>query len=59
MFSMSFISFGFLFCGRGTLDTNILCYFSLCRTRRNELAIKGTIIFDANSTITVSPVNFQ
>eukprot|EP01018_Ginkgo_biloba_P031449 Gb_18894 [translate_table: standard] len=29
------------------------------RARRNELAPKGTIIFDANSTITVSPVNFH
>ncbi|EEF41984.1 conserved hypothetical protein [Ricinus communis] len=29
------------------------------KTRRNEPAIKGTIIFDANSTITVSPVNFH
>eukprot|EP00252_Welwitschia_mirabilis_P011038 TRINITY_DN2482_c0_g1_i2.p1 TRINITY_DN2482_c0_g1~~TRINITY_DN2482_c0_g1_i2.p1 ORF type:complete len:531 (-),score=150.81 TRINITY_DN2482_c0_g1_i2:306-1799(-) len=27
------------------------------RTRRNELTTKGTIIFDANSTITLSPVN--
>ncbi|XP_042005913.1 uncharacterized protein LOC121754654 [Salvia splendens] len=25
--------------------------------RRNELAVKGTITFDANSTITISPVN--
>lgn len=59
MFSMSFIPFGFLCFRRGALATNLLCYFSLCRTRRNEPAIKGTIIFDANSTITVSPVNFQ
>ncbi|KAF2290676.1 hypothetical protein GH714_014963 [Hevea brasiliensis] len=29
------------------------------KTRRNEPTVKGTIIFDANSTITVSPVNFQ
>ncbi|KAH0930105.1 hypothetical protein HID58_015832 [Brassica napus] len=29
------------------------------KTRRNEPAIKGTILFDDNSTITVSPVNFQ
>ncbi|KAH0886527.1 hypothetical protein HID58_062623, partial [Brassica napus] len=29
------------------------------KTRRNEPAIKGTILFDENSTITVSPVNFQ
>ncbi|XP_028751953.1 switch-associated protein 70 isoform X1 [Neltuma alba] len=29
------------------------------KTRRNEPTIKGTIIFDANSTITVSPVNFH
>ncbi|XP_010272297.1 PREDICTED: calcium-binding and coiled-coil domain-containing protein 1 isoform X2 [Nelumbo nucifera] len=28
-------------------------------TRRNEAVVKGTIIFDANSTITVSPVNFH
>ncbi|GMY09225.1 switch-associated protein 70-like isoform X2 [Fagus crenata] len=27
--------------------------------RRNEPTVKGTIIFEANSTITVSPVNFQ
>ncbi|RVW82256.1 hypothetical protein CK203_041729 [Vitis vinifera] len=27
--------------------------------RRNEVAVKGTIIFDAYSTITLSPVNFQ
>ena len=31
----------------------------LHRIRRNEATIKGTIIFDANSNITVSPVNFQ
>lgn len=29
------------------------------KTRRNEPTVKGTIIFDANSTITVSPVNFH
>ncbi|WVY90509.1 hypothetical protein V8G54_036023 [Vigna mungo] len=29
------------------------------KIRRNEPSVKGTIIFDANSTITVSPVNFQ
>ncbi|KAK4278940.1 hypothetical protein QN277_016712 [Acacia crassicarpa] len=29
------------------------------KIRRNEPTIKGTIVFDANSTITVSPVNFQ
>ncbi|XP_031505204.1 uncharacterized protein LOC116267552 [Nymphaea colorata] len=29
------------------------------KTRRNEPAIKGTIIFDANSTISISPVNFH
>lgn len=29
------------------------------KARRNETAVKGTIIFDANSTITVSPVNFH
>ncbi|XP_034915079.1 uncharacterized protein [Populus alba] len=29
------------------------------KTRRNEPAVKGTIIFDANSTITASPVNFH
>lgn len=29
------------------------------KTRRNDPAIKGTIIFDANSTITISPVNFH
>ncbi|PON52067.1 Rho GTPase activating protein [Parasponia andersonii] len=29
------------------------------KIRRNEPAVKGTIIFDANSTITVSPVNFH
>ncbi|OAY60678.1 switch-associated protein 70 isoform X1 [Manihot esculenta] len=29
------------------------------KTRRNEPTAKGTIIFDANSTITVSPVNFH
>ncbi|GAV59990.1 PH domain-containing protein [Cephalotus follicularis] len=29
------------------------------KTRRNEPTIKGTIIFDANSTITISPVNFH
>lgn len=29
------------------------------RARRNEPTIKGTIIFDANSTISISPVNFQ
>lgn len=29
------------------------------RIRRNEVAVKGTIIFDAYSTITLSPVNFQ
>ncbi|KAJ6709091.1 SERINE/THREONINE-PROTEIN KINASE [Salix koriyanagi] len=27
--------------------------------RRNEPAVKGTVIFDANSTITASPVNFH
>ncbi|KAB5568413.1 hypothetical protein DKX38_002206 [Salix brachista] len=29
------------------------------KTRRNEPAVKGTVIFDANSTITASPVNFH
>ncbi|XP_042479238.1 switch-associated protein 70-like [Macadamia integrifolia] len=29
------------------------------KIRRNESFVKGTIIFDANSTITISPVNFH
>ncbi|KAL0354287.1 UNVERIFIED_CONTAM: hypothetical protein Sangu_1010000 [Sesamum angustifolium] len=29
------------------------------KVRRNEPTVKGTMIFDANSTITISPVNFQ
>nr|XP_023894465.1 switch-associated protein 70 isoform X1 [Quercus suber]POE58423.1 hypothetical protein CFP56_08954 [Quercus suber] len=29
------------------------------KIRRNEPTVKGSIIFDANSTITVSPVNFH
>ncbi|KAK9285076.1 hypothetical protein L1049_024261 [Liquidambar formosana] len=29
------------------------------KIRRNEPTVKGTIVFDANSTITISPVNFQ
>ncbi|KAJ6412378.1 hypothetical protein OIU84_005434 [Salix udensis] len=29
------------------------------KTRRSEPAVKGTILFDANSTIAVSPVNFN
>lgn len=29
------------------------------KVRRNEPTVKGTIIFDANSTITISPVNFN
>ncbi|KAI3437515.1 uncharacterized protein J3R85_005281 [Psidium guajava] len=29
------------------------------KVRRNEPAIKGTIVFDADSTITLSPVNFH
>ncbi|XP_057954839.1 uncharacterized protein LOC131148896 [Malania oleifera] len=29
------------------------------KIRRNEPTVKGTIIFDANSTITISPVNFH
>ncbi|KAF7833477.1 switch-associated protein 70 [Senna tora] len=29
------------------------------KIRRNEPSVKGTIVFDANSTITVSPVNFH
>ncbi|KAL5791690.1 hypothetical protein ACOSP7_000284 [Xanthoceras sorbifolium] len=29
------------------------------KTRRNEPTVKGTIIFDENSTITLSPVNFH
>ncbi|KAL6637171.1 hypothetical protein ACP70R_024743 [Stipagrostis hirtigluma subsp. patula] len=29
------------------------------KLRRNETAIKGSILFDASSTITLSPVNFQ
>ncbi|KAL6554440.1 hypothetical protein OROMI_020113 [Orobanche minor] len=29
------------------------------KVRRNEPTTKGTMIFDANSTITISPVNFQ
>lgn len=29
------------------------------KIRRNEVAVKGTIIFDAYSTITLSPVNFH
>ncbi|CAA0836940.1 Pleckstrin homology (PH) domain-containing protein [Striga hermonthica] len=29
------------------------------KVRRNEPSVKGTMTFDANSTITISPVNFQ
>ncbi|KAL2455451.1 Pleckstrin-like proteiny (PH) domain-containing protein [Abeliophyllum distichum] len=29
------------------------------KVRRNEPTVKGTMLFDANSTITISPVNFQ
>ncbi|KAK6116326.1 hypothetical protein DH2020_049953 [Rehmannia glutinosa] len=29
------------------------------KVKRNEPTVKGTMIFDANSTITISPVNFQ
>ncbi|KAH6780978.1 Pleckstrin homology domain-containing protein [Perilla frutescens var. hirtella] len=29
------------------------------KVRRNEPTVKGTMTFDANSTITISPVNFQ
>ncbi|KAG6533610.1 hypothetical protein ZIOFF_007485 [Zingiber officinale] len=29
------------------------------RTRRNEAVVRGTIVFDSNSTITMSPVNFH
>ncbi|KAJ0980408.1 hypothetical protein J5N97_008663 [Dioscorea zingiberensis] len=29
------------------------------KLRRNEAIVKGTIVFDLNSTITLSPVNFQ
>ncbi|KAL6140411.1 hypothetical protein ACLB2K_058710 [Fragaria x ananassa] len=29
------------------------------KIRRNEPSVKGTILFDANSTITLSPVNFH
>ncbi|CAA3014122.1 switch-associated protein 70 [Olea europaea var. sylvestris] len=29
------------------------------KLRRNEPTVKGTMVFDANSTITISPVNFQ
>ncbi|GAA0144181.1 membrane traffic protein [Lithospermum erythrorhizon] len=29
------------------------------KTRRNEPTVKGTIVFDTNSTITISPVNFH
>ncbi|CAA0808421.1 Pleckstrin homology (PH) domain-containing protein [Striga hermonthica] len=29
------------------------------KIRRNEPTVKGTMVFDANSTITISPVNFQ
>lgn len=29
------------------------------KVRRNEPTIKGSMIFDANSTITISPINFQ
>ncbi|XP_015880592.2 uncharacterized protein LOC107416590 isoform X2 [Ziziphus jujuba] len=29
------------------------------KIRRNEPTVKGTIVFDANSTITISPVNFH
>lgn len=45
-----------------TLITDLLCCFEcfpFFRIRRNEPSVKGTIIFDANSTITISPVNFQ
>ncbi|KAI9076534.1 hypothetical protein K1719_041520 [Acacia pycnantha] len=39
----------------------ITVFRALCTklTRRNEPTTKGTIIFDANSTITLSPMNFQ
>nr|GMC85827.1 switch-associated protein 70 [Ipomoea batatas] len=29
------------------------------KAKRNEPTVKGTILFDANSTITTSPVNFH
>ncbi|KAL8478058.1 hypothetical protein ACS0TY_030090 [Phlomoides rotata] len=29
------------------------------KVRRNEPTVKGAMVFDANSTITISPVNFQ
>ncbi|KAG6537933.1 switch-associated protein 70-like [Zingiber officinale] len=29
------------------------------KTRRNEAVVRGTIVFDSNSTITMSPINFH
>lgn len=34
-------------------------FICLNRVRRSEVSVKGSVYFDATSTITMSPVNFQ
>uniref|UniRef100_R7W370 Uncharacterized protein n=1 Tax=Aegilops tauschii TaxID=37682 RepID=R7W370_AEGTA len=40
-------------------NLGLMAQFGELGLRRNETAVKGTIIFDASSTITLSPVNFH
>ena len=37
-------------------DTN---FFGLCRVRRSDKDVRGVILFDSTSTVTLSPMNFQ
>ena len=33
--------------------------FGLCRVRRSDKDVRGVIVFDTTSTVTLSPMNFQ
>lgn len=33
--------------------------FGLCRVRRSDKDVRGVIVFDSTSTVTLSPMNFQ
>jgi hypothetical protein len=33
--------------------------FGLCRVRRSDKDVRGVIVFDSTSTVTLSPTNFQ
>jgi hypothetical protein len=39
-------------------DANIF-FFGLCRVNRSDKDVRGVVVFDSTSTVTLSPTNFQ